>query len=261
MSSTDEQEQQQQQHAPVSSNSGGGIDSEIDALKSQLTELNQEYAKLQELQELVEKEMVPAGSAGAAASGAAGVGQQTGAAGAAAASASQKESTDARSLYVGNVDYSATAEELHRLFAAHGNVQRVTILVDKFTGHPKGYAFVEYENEDSVEKAMAGLQGAELKGRALKLTPKRANIHGFHRGRGGPRGGGRGGRGRGGYNSGNVHAAAAAAAAAAQAQATMMMMGAGPMMYAPYPMVAPPHPGPRGGRGGRGIPRGGYAPY
>lgn len=50
-----------------------------------------------------------------------------------------KESIDAQSVYVGNVDYSVTPEELQSHFASCGSVNRVTILCDKFTGHPKGY--------------------------------------------------------------------------------------------------------------------------
>jgi polyadenylate-binding protein 2 len=50
----------------------------------------------------------------------------------------KKEDTDARSVYVGNVDYEATPEELQGHFAACGSILRVTIICDKFTGHPKG---------------------------------------------------------------------------------------------------------------------------
>jgi polyadenylate-binding protein 2 len=99
---------------------------------------------------------------------------------------------DGRSVYVGQVDYSATADELKELFSACGAVNRVTILVDKHTGHPKGFAYVEFKDVDSVSNACL-LNETEFKGRALKVTPKRTNVPSFQRSRG--RGGFRGGRG------------------------------------------------------------------
>ena len=51
-------------------------------------------------------------------------------------------SSDARSIYVGNVDYGATAEELQAHFQGCGTMERVTIMIDKFTGHPKGFVFL-----------------------------------------------------------------------------------------------------------------------
>ena len=50
-----------------------------------------------------------------------------------------KEDIDSRSIFVGNVDYSATPEEIQTHFGSCGNIHRVTILLDKFTGHPKGF--------------------------------------------------------------------------------------------------------------------------
>ena len=52
-----------------------------------------------------------------------------------------KEDVDARSVFVGNVDYGASPEEIQAHFQSCGSINRVTILLDKFTGHPKGYAF------------------------------------------------------------------------------------------------------------------------
>lgn len=54
---------------------------------------------------------------------------------------STKEATDARSVYIGNVDYGASPEELQKHFESCGPIQRVTILCDKFSGHPKGYEY------------------------------------------------------------------------------------------------------------------------
>lgn len=75
---------------------------------------------------------------------------------------------DARSIYVGNVDYSATADDLERHFHGCGSVNRVTILCDKFTGHPKGFAYIEFADKDSVQTATA-LDESLFKGRQIKV--------------------------------------------------------------------------------------------
>jgi len=95
-------------------------------------------------------------------------------------------------VYVGQVDYTTTPEELLALFQPCGTVERVTIVCDKMTGRPKGFAYLEFANDDAVELAVK-LDGSEFKGRNLKVTHKRVNIAGFNQ-----QGGGRG-RGRGGY--------------------------------------------------------------
>eukprot|EP00069_Balaena_mysticetus_P003985 bmy_17108T0 len=60
---------------------------------------------------------------------------------------------DACSIYVGNVDYGATAEELEAHFNGCGSVNRVTILCDKFSGHPKGFACIEFSDKESISVA------------------------------------------------------------------------------------------------------------
>lgn len=118
-----------------------------------------------------------------------------------------KLDADARSIYVGNVDYGATPEELQSHFSECGTINRVTILVDKYTQHPKGYAYVEFMDKESVDNALA-LDESVLRGRQLKVTPKRTNVPGMSyrgRGRGRYRGGGYRpyrGRGRGMYRGG-----------------------------------------------------------
>ena len=62
---------------------------------------------------------------------------------------------DARSVYVGNVDYGATAEELEQHFHGCGSINRVTILCNKYDGNPKGFAYVEFTDKESVDTAMA----------------------------------------------------------------------------------------------------------
>lgn len=111
--------------------------------------------------------------------------------------AASKEEVDGRSIYVGNVDYSCTPEELQLHFQACGTVNRVTILTDKM-GNAKGFAYVEFLEADALTSASL-LDGTELRGREIKVSPKRTNVPGLKAYRGG-RGGGRGrGRGRGGY--------------------------------------------------------------
>ncbi|OEU14801.1 Pabpn1 Rrm, partial [Fragilariopsis cylindrus CCMP1102] len=83
------------------------------------------------------------------------------------------------SVYVGQVDYMTTPEELLGHFEACGTVERVTIVCDKYTGKPKGFAYLEFQTEASVENALK-LEGSEFKGRNLKVTAKRVNVAGFN---------------------------------------------------------------------------------
>ncbi|KAL7496748.1 hypothetical protein ACHAWT_004883 [Skeletonema menzelii] len=121
---------------------------------------------------------------------------------------------DGHSIYVGQVDYSTTPEELLAHFESCGTVERVTIVCDKFTGKPKGFAYLEFQTDAAVENALK-LDGSTFKERQLKVTPKRVNDPNFYaqqgggyQGRGRGRGRGRGGgfqgrgRGRGGYGRG-----------------------------------------------------------
>jgi len=85
---------------------------------------------------------------------------------------------DGRSVYVGNVDYSATADDLERHFHGCGSVNRVTILCDKYTGHPKGFAYIEFADKDSVETATA-LDESLFKGRQIRVCAKRTNRPGI----------------------------------------------------------------------------------
>merc|ERR1711939_133764 len=97
-----------------------------------------------------------------------------------------KQSADARSVFVGNVDYSTTAEELQAHFKSCGVIHRVTIQRDHFTSHPKGFAYIEFADSDSATNALV-LNETLFKGRQLKVTPKRTNLPGMNK---------RGGRGR-----------------------------------------------------------------
>lgn len=95
-----------------------------------------------------------------------------------ALSLEEKVEADSRSVYVGNVDYGATAEELEHHFHACGPVNRVTILCDKYSGHPKGFAYIEFSDKNSVEAAMM-LDESMFRGRQIKVMRKRTNRPGI----------------------------------------------------------------------------------
>lgn len=107
---------------------------------------------------------------------------------AAAAALAEKEEVDSRSIFVGNVDYECTPEEVQQHFHACGTVNRVTIMSDGF-GNPKGFAYVEFVEAEAVQNALL-LTETELHGRLIKVSPKRTNLPGMKqfRGRRFPRG-------------------------------------------------------------------------
>ncbi|KAI9849276.1 MAG: hypothetical protein M1837_004735 [Sclerophora amabilis] len=105
-----------------------------------------------------------------------------------------KGDIDARSIFVGNVDYGASPEEIQAHFQSCGSINRVTILLDKFSGQPKGYAYVEFAEPSLVAHALV-LNESVFRGRNLKVTSKRTNVPGMNRGGRGGRGAPRGGRG------------------------------------------------------------------
>ncbi|KAL6714995.1 hypothetical protein ACLMJK_007255 [Lecanora helva] len=184
---------------------GGDDEEEISAMKRRVAEMEAEAAKLREMQASLDQQDNDLRE--------------------------DKEDIDARSIFVGNVDYGASPEEIQAHFQSCGSINRVTILLDKFTGHPKGYAYVEFTEPQLVGQALV-LNESMFRGRNLKVVPKRTNLPGMTRGGRGGRGGGpprgRGGYGRGGYDRGG------------------------------YDRGYPPRGGYRGGY--RGRPRG-YAPY
>ncbi|XP_075425187.1 polyadenylate-binding protein 2 [Ascaphus truei] len=139
-------------------------DPELEAIKARVREMEEEAEKLKELQNEVEKQMnmsPPPGNAGPV-----------------IMSVEEKMEADARSIYVGNVDYGATAEELEAHFHGCGSVNRVTILCDKFTGHPKGFAYIEFSDKESVRTSVA-LDESLFRGRQIKVVPKRTNRPGI----------------------------------------------------------------------------------
>ncbi len=104
-------------------------------------------------------------------------------------------------LYVGNLSYSTSEDDLKDLFAAYGEPSSVRIITDRVTRRSKGFGFVEFDNDDEARAAMSALNGKEFAGRALTVNEARPQSQG-----GGPggRGPGRGGRGpgRGGFGGG-----------------------------------------------------------
>ena len=161
---------------------GEGVDEELEAMKSKVKEMEDEAEKLRKIMGESEDQLAEGG-------------EGTGEEGAEA---------DGRSVYVGNVDYSATPEELQELFEPCGTVNRITILCDRYK-NPKGYAYVEFADSDAIDAAVA-LAETEFKGRQLKVVAKRTNVPGMGKGKGGRgKGKGRGGygyRGRGGKGKG-----------------------------------------------------------
>ncbi|EGC41240.1 RNP domain-containing protein [Histoplasma capsulatum var. duboisii H88] len=132
----------------------GYEEEEIAAMKRRVAEMESEAAKLREMQASLDQQSESLRE--------------------------DKEDIDARSIFVGNVDYGASPEEIQAHFQSCGSINRVTILLDKFTGHPKGYAYVEFTEPSLVAQA-------------LVLNER------MTRGRGRGRGIGRGGFGRGGF--------------------------------------------------------------
>jgi RNA recognition motif-containing protein len=111
-------------------------------------------------------------------------------------------------LYVGNLPFSTSESELREMFAAHGEVTSASIVMDRETGRPRGFGFVEYANAADGQNAIQAMNGASIGGRNLTVNEARPREEGGGGGRGGGGGGrggyggGGGGGGRGGYGGG-----------------------------------------------------------
>jgi RNA recognition motif-containing protein len=100
-------------------------------------------------------------------------------------------------LYVGNLAYTVSNDDLQELFSQAGQVQSVAVITDKFSGQSKGFGFVEMATSDEAAKAIQQFNDTELKGRNIKVNeakPRESSFGGG--GGGGNRGGGGGGGGR-----------------------------------------------------------------
>jgi len=105
-------------------------------------------------------------------------------------------------LYVGNLAYSVTEADLRDAFAGTGHeVAEVKLVLDRDTGRPRGFAFVEMATDAGAQSATESLNGKELQGRAIAVSEARERTGGGGGGRGGFGGGGRGGD-RGGFGGG-----------------------------------------------------------
>ena len=98
-----------------------------------------------------------------------------------------------KKLYVGNLPFSATEAEIKELFERHGPVDKVSVITDRETGRPRGFAFVEMREGADADNAIQALDGRDFGGRGLRVNEAQDR-------RGG--GGGGGGGGRGGYGGG-----------------------------------------------------------
>lgn len=92
-------------------------------------------------------------------------------------------------LYVGNLPFRVTEEELRDLFGAHGEVVNATIVMDRDTGRPRGFGFIEMSNDDEAQAVIQNLDGKDFMGRSLKVNVAQPREN---RPRGGGGGGGRG---------------------------------------------------------------------
>jgi RNA recognition motif-containing protein len=105
----------------------------------------------------------------------------------------------AKNIYVGNLVWECTADDLLALFQEHGAVARAQVITDRETGRSRGFGFVEMENDAEAQKAIESLNGTEYNGRPLTVNEARPRED---RGGGGGGRGGYGGGGRGGYGGG-----------------------------------------------------------
>ena len=97
-----------------------------------------------------------------------------------------------KNIYVRNLDFRSTEAELRTSFEVYGQVDRVNMVTDKDTGQQRGFAFVEMTNDAEGEKAIAGLSGALIDGRALNVNEARPKTQRAGSGGGRGRSGGRG---------------------------------------------------------------------
>jgi cold-inducible RNA-binding protein len=110
----------------------------------------------------------------------------------------QAQENGLKSIFVGNLAFGTSEDELRSLFASYGSVSRVSIMIDRETGRSRGFAFVEMANDNEAESAISGVNGSSLGGRTLNVNEARPRPErpagGYGRGpsAGGPRTGGGG---------------------------------------------------------------------
>jgi RNA recognition motif-containing protein len=107
----------------------------------------------------------------------------------------------AKNIYVGNLVWECTQDDLYELFKDHGSVSRAQVIIDRETGRSRGFGFVEMSNDSEAQAAIDALNGAEFRGRPLTVNEAKPRTDGGGR----PSSGGRGGYGGGygGYGNGD----------------------------------------------------------
>ena len=94
-----------------------------------------------------------------------------------------------KNIFVGNLDFAATDSSVRAMFEQYGTVDRVNLVTDRDTGRSRGFGFIEMNNTEEADRAIAGLNGADLGGRALSVNEARPKVQSA------------GGRGNGGGNA------------------------------------------------------------
>ena len=107
-------------------------------------------------------------------------------------------------IYVGNLVFDVSEEDLKEAFEPFGEITEVRLIMDKYSGKSKGFAFIEMPSKEEAEKAIEEMNGKEFKGRAMNVNEAKPKTdRGGRGGRGGGGGGGRGGFGGGGRRGGS----------------------------------------------------------
>jgi RNA recognition motif-containing protein len=88
-------------------------------------------------------------------------------------------------IYVGNMSFDTTEDQLRQAFEAHGEVSTVSVITDKYTGEPRGFAFVEMSAKSEAVAAISALNGQDLNGRTLNVNEAKPRTGGGNRGGGG----------------------------------------------------------------------------
>ena len=85
----------------------------------------------------------------------------------------QKDTNNMKNIYVGNLSFGATEQAIRSLFETYGAVGRINIVTDRDSGEPRGFGFVEMNDDGEAEKAIAALNGTDLEGRTLSVNEAR----------------------------------------------------------------------------------------
>ncbi|KRZ97059.1 hypothetical protein D917_04908 [Trichinella nativa] len=139
------------------------LDPEIEQIRERLKEMEREAQLIRNLHSEVEKQMTTVLNESSSAI---------------PLTTEEKIEVDSRSVFVGNVDYGATAEQLEAHFHGCGAINRVTILCDRYSGRPKGFAYVEFADKESAQASLA-MTDTLFRGRQIKVLEKRTNRPGM----------------------------------------------------------------------------------